>query len=209
MGSSPSLIEHKEYYDSDELHYHYYTIKNKGCGPYRSYDHNERLRSACNYENDFLSGRFTNYSENGFVDNEFYYNDHIQTYSRVYDDINSVFICTNKAYHKNKSTLPDILSAIYVDEKLYSYNIEYSWRVSGNSSYVKKIIYHMPHLHRMPHSHRLWIAHPYIIDLSVINPIRNIQKRFRDNMYSQILNELNLMIHINDLSLVVISYIKN
>jgi hypothetical protein len=83
------------------------------------------------------------------------------------------------------------LYAEYVNKKLSSYSIKYYYKGT-------KIIY----------NNSLDDPHKFIIDVSIINSIRSIQRKFRRRSYVMILNEVNTVIRINDISQIVTSYLK-
>lgn len=84
-----------------------------------------------------------------------------------------------------------LLYAEYVNKKLSSYGIEYFHKGT-------KVIY----------NNSLDDPHTFMIDLSIINPIRLIQRRFGRRLYFVILNEVNTVIRINNISQIIISYFK-
>jgi hypothetical protein len=190
MGCSQTLIEYKDVYNSGE---HGYKFNNKWCGIYKDYYRNGVLRNMCICYNGSMSGRLLQWHENGNLYKDTYcYNDYYRKYKKYYDTHGSLIQHTILDDPKNETTYSDELRADYTNDKLCSYSIK---RYNKNIYCSSRVIYNTS------------LEYDFIIDLSIINPIRTIQRVFKQHMYNLILSTLNNVIDINDMSKLIVSYL--
>jgi hypothetical protein len=124
----------------------------------------------------------------------YYDNNNLQSHVtkwQHYEDVKYYDICGNITSHDICNGV-FILCATYRNNKLETYYMQ----MVGFITLPYNIIERHPH-------------EPFFINLLIIHPIRSVQKRFKKRMYSVIFNELNQVIYVNDISKLIISYIKN
>jgi hypothetical protein len=192
MGCSQSLIEYIEKYETGELKIHNYKLNDKWCGPFKRYYTNGELLCVSNGNAGNIYGRYLQFYENGHIHIDTYmYNCYFRNYKIKYDINESMTLHIIYDNPKNKSTHSNQLRAEYVNNTLCSYHLR-----DGKQIYVSsRIIYNTSP------------KYDFMIDLSVINPIRTFQRLFRQHMYRPIFNELNHVICVNDISNLIILYL--
>lgn len=213
------LKEHKIYYSNETLHIHYFTKDDVIHGEYKSYYPNAKLKRVYDCHHRTISGRDLEYYEDGKLRIDRYvvkgsYNN----YCKVYDEYGSLI--THIIYHntiKNSLFTYEFI-AEYTNNVLsfYSINTHIENYLCEDNEYFKYPKYHIIY-NVKPHDDtkiNLWLADVTDdnvlhgkIDLSIINPLRSLQKRFRAHIYSTTLNELNYVIKINDLSKLILLYL--
>jgi hypothetical protein len=185
-----SIVEHKEYYNDKVLKTHYITKNGKRHGICKEYHRNGVIQYISDYHNDIMCGRSLTYFDNGQVQMDTYSKKGVYyEYCKLYNKNGKLF--EHIVYHRHKNKLVFSLCADYTDNvsRYYIYNANNTTR-----QYIYNVSRSYDHI---------------IIDLKIINPIRSLQEQFRNKMYSKIFNALNDVININDLSQIVLSYIKN
>lgn len=184
-----SIVEHKEYYNNKVLQAYYFTKNCKRYGVCKEYHMNGTIQYISNYHNGRICGRLLTYFDNGQI--------HIDTYSKsgLYYKYYKLYnengrLCEHIVYHRRKNRLVFSLCADYTNNTLRYY-------IYNGTNATRQYIYNVSK------------SYDHIIDLKIINPIRSIQQHFRTKMYSRVFSALNDVISINDLSRIVLSYIKN
>lgn len=168
-------------------------------GEFREYYNDGIIKKIQHYDNSVLSGKSLHYHNNGNLHVESHYSNGINSnFTKEYNSDN-LLIC-HIVYHDYKfiscsifKNRPNEICAQYDDNKLYYYGIKYNICHSAYSNHhTSRFIY--------------YVKNNFVcIDLSVINPIRSIQKRFRQKFNSKRLFILNQFL-INPISLLVLSY---
>lgn len=190
MGTSPSLIEHKDYYDTGELEYHFYMFNEELCGLFRTYYKNGTLMSISNHGDYYLSRRLMCFYENGMLRKETCLYDENKYYKKVYADKE---LLRTHYFNTNLGFLPNTqYYAKYVDGNISLYYIEHF----GLINYTNDIIYNVADT-----------LYDKIINIAIIHSIRIIQKQFRKRTYSKRFDILNSIIDIDDISHVILSYL--
>jgi hypothetical protein len=211
------LKEHNIYYTDGFLKQHYFTKNDVIHGAYIEFHPNSELKRTCYYHHGTVSGRDLEYYENGklYMDRYdvkgFYGN-----YCKLYDEYGS--LTTHIIYHNTikESFFTHEFRAEYTNNILSLYSIDTHIKndlYEENNDYLKyHVVYNIKP--RNDTKFDLWLAGGSDddilygkIDLSIINPLRSLQKRFRKHIYSTILNELNHVIKINDLSKLILLYL--
>lgn len=191
-----SLIECKKFYNNGKINVHYYMKNNMKHGPYTSYYDSGKICVVCNYDNDLISGRYLVYnSKEILIYDTHYKNNYEYNYTKRYDHDGSLVehIVYNNC--KDESMEPGGLYAEYVNsaKELCLYYVKYITQHYNN----RYIIYDTR-------------ESGYNIMISfVIEPIRTLQKQFKKRLYLRIFNILNDIIEINDLSRLIVLYLKN
>jgi hypothetical protein len=149
------------------------------------------------YENGIL--HIDTYYKNGINCNycKEYNSDGLLIYHIVYHDYKFTSESIFNAPNDNRKNRPNELHAQYVNGKLCYFGILSNIHCSSPHSkgYRSLMIYR--------------ISENFVcIDLSIINPIRSLQKRFRKKFNSKRSTILNQFL-INDVSQLIISYLKN
>lgn len=192
MGCSQTLIEYKNIYDSGELKTHGYKLNYKWYGTLKHYYENGAIKCLCNCNNGMVSGHFLQWYDNGVIDKDLYmYNGFFRKYKKYYDRHGSLIQHIVYNDPKNGMIHSDELRAEYINNKLCSFQLR-----------DKKTIYCPSRI-----IYNTLLEHDFIIDLSIINPIRTIQRIFKRRMYNFILSTLNNVIDINDISKLIMSYL--
>jgi antitoxin component YwqK of YwqJK toxin-antitoxin module len=189
MGCSQSLKEFNDYYSNGVLRLHCYKKNNMLCGPTRLYYENGNSREVSNYINNMLFGQYMSFHKNGELYIDKYSYGYYDLYAKWYNEQGLLIlhsICGNDRIN---------LCATYQNNKLESFV------VSGGTM-------------SMLGSRTLYDISPHrdvkiVCDLRIINPIRVLQQKFKKHIYRTILNELNNIIHVIDLSEMIVRYIKN
>lgn len=160
---------------------------------HKEYSNDKQL--LCHYfmKNNMLHGSYKSYYYNTKLNIDTQYNNgHQHNYYKQYDT--QGIIIRHNIYHKSKDRITHSAQcAVYLRDKLCEYYIETDTKYYHDRQdiyYVRKSIKYI------------------MINLSIINPIRSVQRKFRSHLYSKILNTLNYIIKINDLSLLIVSYIQ-
>jgi hypothetical protein len=193
MGCSTSLVEHKEFYDSGELRQRHYSIAGIVYGVTKIYQKNGDVILLNYYHNNIIY-RTTGFYNGGiiWIDSYYYYhNNDVIEYRKKFDRNGSV---REDIVYAISNEIPGYrrysMSAEYVNTKLIRYSIRYAKLNDGKRTYL---------ISRGKRNSN-------IIDLSIINPIRSFQRIFRRRLYFPILNILDHVINVHDISLLVLSY---
>lgn len=194
-------------------------IDNVMCGKQISYFFSGGIKHICYYSNNQLQGHYVKYHENGTINEKSYYingvlfgqvlkyydNGKLQidewfdhgvscNYHKEYNKNGSLrlYQVYSSSEHKRTGMIKHILSAGYVSGELCFYEI----KICKSLHYKVYYIYNALNFNYA------------IKNIKIILPIMSFQRKFKRRMYSRILNELNTLM-INDLSLLILSYIKN
>lgn len=181
-------VDYEEFYDTGERLSLFRAVEQNLRGLYTKYHKNGNVQILCNFEQGKVQGQYLEYHENEVLKEEKYYVNGVPyKYIKKYNDSGVLL-----EYHIFIDDIPYLLCAYYTNGTLTMYCIRHTMIFGPH-----QIIYNK------------YSTYVWKIDLSIIIPIRNIQRRFKKHMYNIILNELNNIIYIIDLSKMIIQYIKN
>jgi hypothetical protein len=224
--ASPSF-ESKQYIHGKYIIYHENgTIEsithyndNVMCGKQISYFSSGGVKHICYYDNNKLQGHYTKYHENGMINEKSYYINGVlfgqvlkyhdngkfhrdewfdhgipYNYCKEYDKNGLLQLHQVYSSSENKQTgmTKHILSAGYINGELCFYELEIYKSFHCKVHYIYNVLK----------------FDCVIKNIKVILPVMSFQRKFKRHVYSQILDTLN-SIMINDLSLLILSYIKN
>lgn len=189
MGCSQSLILQSTYYDSGELNKQFYVFNDRYCGPMTKYHKNGNKLEIHMYVNDVLYGQFIYFDDNGNVEVLGRHITNSVSEYKQYDFSGSltrhIIFYHDAVYTKDQHDL----RAIYKNNKLCTYYIK---RFDPEKLHI---IYNTTNVYDIT------------INVSVINAIRRVQKKFRRRKYYPIVCELNSVIEISDVVQLIILYI--
>jgi antitoxin component YwqK of YwqJK toxin-antitoxin module len=213
MGTSPSLIERKDYYDTGELEYHVYMFNKELCGLCRHYYKNGELRSLSNQGDYYLSKRMMCFYENGMLERETCsYDKHKSTNA---GDTSTTFdkkMYDEKMYDEKMYDEQGLLCIHSFYTNLYLWPSTYYHAEYVNGSARKLSLYYLEYFELDNHVKNIIYnttdtSYEMIINVTIINSIRIIQKQFRKRTYSKRFDILNSVICINDISRVILLYL--
>jgi hypothetical protein len=192
MGCSTSLVERTQYFDSGELLEHYYIFNGKCCGLSTQYHRNGTIRQICNYNNNTPYGPFMTFFEDETLLTYGHYINNTLCEYKEYDIFGSLVQYVVINFYRTNKEITEFRAefhAEFMNNKLCTYIIEYRY------SHTFRTIYNTTNKYNI------------ILKSSIINGIIHLQKCFKRRKYTPIINILNTIIGINDISQLVISYI--
>jgi hypothetical protein len=148
------------------------------------YHNNSSISKKYNYVNGVISGRYTRFHNNGVICDDMYRNnDTIYNYRKRYDQYGNLIV--HDVYVNNR-----VLQAKYTNNILYYYGIN-TYNKQSKDTCV--------------------IVNEYIRDLTIIRSLCVIQRQFRlflKLLNSKIIEQINIVLKINVLSSLIMSYLK-
>lgn len=176
MGCSQSLVEHTLYFHSGELFEHYYIFNGKCCELNTQYRRNGTITQIYNYNNNRPYGPFMSFFKDGTLKIYGHYINSALCEYKEYDRFGSlVQYNVVNLYHSNSKNVIKYC-ANFINNKLCAYVIEYRF------AHTFHIIYNTTN------------TSDIIVNSSIINGIRQLQKCFRKRKYTPIINILNTVI---------------
>jgi antitoxin component YwqK of YwqJK toxin-antitoxin module len=176
--------EHRTYHPNGKLREYYFTKNDRLHGEYKTYHNNGILSCIFQCKNNQTIGSVFQYNSKGTLSEEsFYKYNGEREYRKIYDTNGLLEI-----YITDGNDTCDLHARFY-NNKLYHYRISHysTYNVIYNTnSYFGEII----------------------IKISIINSIRCLQRRFRKRFYKPIHNILNSILGVNDMSRLILSYMK-